>query len=242
MEWFVSEYSLPVPKELRSVIPFTYRCPDFALGTKDHIVIIELKTERGSYSSRQVADYLQLSRIRHPQERIDIGLLGPMAPGYKPPLAEAQNYGELTWSSVPELLGLAFPGDERAIWLSRFLQLAFEPSKPPGIQFPRAEDLPPSELIQAAITHALRIAPSVEKARPSGDKVERGIDVEFSSEEKARAAQKAVKDAVVKAGFSQTVGVWLWRTESTGQPATPAGQKWGRELRLFPRRSRTSSS
>ena len=46
--WFVSEFYLPVPEAWRTEIPYTYRCPDFACGAGDRVLIVELKTERGS--------------------------------------------------------------------------------------------------------------------------------------------------------------------------------------------------
>src|SRR5436190_6890274 len=56
VEWFVSEYELPVPMEWRPDIGLTYGCPDFCWATDDRVVIVELKTERGSYRKRQMAD------------------------------------------------------------------------------------------------------------------------------------------------------------------------------------------
>src|SRR5689334_14353242 len=75
LAWFVSEYDLPVPEEWRTEIPFTYRCPDFACGTADRVLILELKTERGSYQPRQMVDYLRLVRHKLPSHRSDVALL-----------------------------------------------------------------------------------------------------------------------------------------------------------------------
>jgi hypothetical protein len=88
--------------------------------------------------------------------------------------------------------------------------------------------------IEACVSHALRMAPSVAEARPQ-DKTERGLDVEFSSDDEARAAQEAVKQALEANGFGDNVSVWLWRPSSSGTPLTPAGRTTQRELRLAPR-------
>ena len=58
-EWFVSEYALPVPPEWREAIPYTYRCVDLACGDRERLLIVELKTEAGSYRADQIPDYLR---------------------------------------------------------------------------------------------------------------------------------------------------------------------------------------
>ena len=243
IEWFVSEYDLPVPPEWRGEIPFTYRCPDFACCSAGRILVVELKTEVGSYNYKQMADYLRLSRRKHPGAWVDVVLLGPMAGGFQPPRDGRQRYGELTWQAIPALLADVFPDIETAANLHSFLELDLaRPSQLP--QFPGAEPvgvLSAASSVSAASTdaeataaveHALRMAPAIAAARP-GDQVDRGIDVAFSSVEAARVAQRTVKRALNDAGYS--VGVWLWQPSSAGVPATPAGNTTGLELRLAPK-------
>lgn len=251
-QWFVSEYELPVPLEWRDQIPFTYRCPDFACGDDERVLIIELKTERGSYSAQQMVDYLRLARHRLPVPRIDVALLGPHLPGGDPPHDERQRYAEITWANLPRILQVAFPSDDLAERLSAFLvvDLAAPGVTPPkpvtrkaatppaggGGPAPTAaeQEEPPADESAAAVMHALRMAPALAMAR-SGDNTERGIDVAFESINAARGAQAQVKAALDTAGFTDRVGVWLWQPSSTGLPTTAAGRETGRELRLHPR-------
>jgi hypothetical protein len=90
IEWLVSEYELPVPPEWRADIGLTYGCPDFACRAGDHVLIIELKTERGSYRVRQMPDYIRLARRKHPDDWVDLVLLGPTRPGASPSCDERQ--------------------------------------------------------------------------------------------------------------------------------------------------------
>lgn len=232
----------------REEIPFTYRCPDFAFGDKDHVLVVELKTEPASYSAGQIVDYLRLARHRLPTARVDVALLGPHRPGATPAHDSRQRYAETTWASIPALLQEAFPGDELAAQLGRFLRSdlvvpVVVPAGPelPGIQ-PGGEGqaLPVSNRHEhvadeyaAAVAHALRTAPRVALAQP-GDGTERGIDVVFGSEKAAREAQALIKVALEEAGYSDRVGVWLWRPRSLGLPTTEAGRTTGLELRLQP--------
>lgn len=248
-DWFVSEYELPVPVKWRDEIGLTYGCPDVACRSADRILIVELKTEAGSYRRRQMPDYLRLARCKHPTESLDLALLGPGRPPDAPACDDRQRYAELTWSEVPVLLSECFPGDVVASGLARFLTdglaLRSRPERPaPSLaQFGSHVTSPPAgggnnARVAAAIEHALQLAPSVAGARPD-DSTERGIDVAFAFDSDAQAARLAVKQALADHGFARRVTVWLWRRESTGKPATPAGAKEGRELRLAPVRSMT---
>ena len=86
--------------------------------------------------------------------------------------------------------------------------------------------------------HAFRLAPSVAAAR-AGDRTERGIDVEFPTEAAARNAKAPIIEALRAEGFAELADVWLWRPESGGGPATTAGHRPRRELRLAPRLRRS---
>lgn len=237
VEWFVSEYALPVPPEWRDEIGLTYGCPDFACSAGNQVLIVELKTESGSYRKRQMSDYLRLARRKHPVEWVDVALLGPTRPGAKPHHDERQRYAELTWREVPDLLRTAFEGHPTATDLMRFLELEFAAAamRPAATADPARA--PVDELAAAAIAHARRIAPSVAGAKP-GDPTERGIDVPLTSLEAARAAQQAVRIALQADGLDEHVSVWLWQPSSSGVAATEAGREQGRELRLAPRRRR----
>lgn len=248
-EWFVSEYRLPVPMDWRQDISFTYRCPDFAFGDDDHVLVVELKTERPSYDAQQILDYLRLARHRLPTARIDVALLGPHRPGATPPHDSRQRYAETTWATIPALLQEAFPGNDLAARLGTFLQadlaaaaLASVPPELPGFQtIAESQALPgparpeqTRDAYAAAVAHALRTAPSVALAQPR-DGTERGIDVAFESENAAREAQALINVALEQAGYSDRVGVWLWRPSSMGLPTTEAGRRTGMELRLQPK-------
>ena len=118
--------------EWRGDIPFTYRCPDFACSSDDRILVVELKSEAGSYSHKQMADYLRLSRRKHPEAWVDVVRFGPIECGFVPPTDGGQRYGELTWQGIPGLLADVFPHSETAARLHCFLQLDLaRPYKPP---------------------------------------------------------------------------------------------------------------
>lgn len=242
--WFVSEYELPVPPAWRTDIPFTYRCPDFACGDGRRVLIVELKTERGSYQGRQMSDYLRLARHKLPDSWTDVALLAPHRPGAKPQRDDRQRYAELTWADVPDFLTASFPGDGRAERLAAFLaadlatphRAASTRQSQEGAREPVAsqQEVDDADRCQAAVLHALCLAPSVAAAK-SGDRTERGIDVAFQTVDVARRAQKRITQALAEAGFAEQVSVWLWQPSSTGVPTTEAGATAGRELRLAPR-------
>ena len=235
VEWFVSEYDLPVPPEWRDDIGLTYGCPDFACAVGDRVLIIELKTERRSYRRRQISDYLRLVRRKLPTAWTDVALLGPHRPNADPARDERQRYAEWTWHDIPDQLAEAFPDDDLAARLQTFLRddLARPDAVEPAVTTAVGE-VTKTDRVDAAVAHALRMAPSVAEARP-GDQVERGIDVAFPSVETAREAQQAVYAALDREGLSERVSVWLWQPSSLGVPATPAGRDTGRELRLAPK-------
>lgn len=248
LPWFVSEYALPVPPAWRSDIPFTYRCPDFACGDGSRVLIVELKTERGSYQPRQMADYLRLARHKLPDCWTDVVLLGPHRPGASPPHDDRQRYAELTWAGVPALLREHFPNDVRAAQLCAFLGV--ELARLPSAAVSRAAvpvvvddpvDVEDAARGDAAVAHALRLAPSIATAA-AGDRTERGIDVEFPTVETARHAQLRIAAALEEGGWADRVSVWLWQPSSSGKPTTDAGAAAGRELRLAPRLARLVGS
>jgi hypothetical protein len=232
--WFVSEYALPVPDEWRADIGLSYGCPDLAWGSRSRVVVVELKTERASFRRRQMSDYLRLARRKHPDEWIDMVLLGPHRPGDRPPHDPRQRYVELDWGQVPALLLSSFPHDKVAEQLARFLSQTFDAG---GVASADVRAVPAalatSELSDVAVAHAQRIAPSVAEAR-AGDRTERGINVALPSIEAARSVQEAVKASLRASDVSRRVSVWLWRTTSGGVAATEAGRATGRELRLAP--------
>ena len=176
-EWFVSEYDMPVPIEWRGDINYTYRCVDLACGDDQQLLIVELKTERQSYRPDQIPDYLRLVRHRNPSHATDVVLLGPLRPGYTPARDDGQRYAELTWDDLPPLLSQAFPTDDRAHQLGRFVEAALlstpsvrSPSLPSaaalGVQSVEPGDLAageadPRDETHTAVAHALRMAPSV---------------------------------------------------------------------------------
>jgi hypothetical protein len=245
VNWFVSEYPLPVPLEWRTEIGLTYGCPDLACAVSGHVLIVELKTERGSFRARQMSDYLRLARRRHREEWTDVALLGPTRPGDMPPHDDRQRYSELTWRDAVPLIRDVFSNDLRAQQLVDFLQVDLASGVerpqaiiPSGTRAPAARSEPGDEAdaeacVAAAVAHARRMAPSVARA-VSGDRTERGVDVAFESDDLARRAQLAVKHALEGDGLEELVTVWLWRPQSGGRPATPAGLETGRELRLAP--------
>ena len=203
------------------------------------MLIIELKTERGSYQRRQMADYLRLARYKLPESWTDVILLGPHRPGASPNHDGRQRYAELTWADVPALLHRHFGDDPRASQLSAFLNAGLaHPSASSALVSRALDTVDDVPLGDAAVGHALRLAPSVAKSAAS-DRTERGIDVEFPTVESARSAQGRVAAALDDAGWSDRVSVWLWQPASSGKPSTDAGALSGRELRLAPRRPRS---
>jgi hypothetical protein len=233
--WVVSEYQLPVPAEWRAEIGLTYGCPDFACAMGERIVILELKTERGSYRARQAADYLRLARSLHPKAPVDLVLLGPHRPGAKPPLQEAQRYAEMTWDQVPPMLREALPGCGLAGQLGRFIEDNFITPRSPETAVERSNPTEQvSDRIATAIDQALHIAPTL-VARPAEPDSQRGIDVVFANEADARAAESHIRSALTAAGHER-VTTWLWRGSSGGTPTTPSGRDSGMELRLAPRK------
>lgn len=242
--WFVSEYDLPVPPDCRDRIPFIYRCPDLATGDDEHVLIIELKTERPSYKPVQVRDFIELSRRKLPLARIDLLLLGDHRPGAAPALDALQRYAEITWHAVPDLLSQAFPEDQTATQMCTFLNLdlAAALASKPGAEHRVVEAVvSDDERDAAAVALALRLAPSVAVAL-GGDRTPRGVDVAFATDEAAYRAADLIRDAVRNAGFIDKVNVWLWRPVSGGKPATTAGHSAGRELRLQPNLKRRTGS
>jgi hypothetical protein len=254
VEWFVSEYPLPVPLEWRSDIGLTYGCPDLACSVTGHVFIIGLKTERGSFRARQMSDYLRLARRRHREEWTDVALLGPRRPGDSPPHDDRQRYSELTWHDAVPLIGDAFSGVQLAQQLVDFLRVDLASlDRPPALissgrrspadALAKAESRDGADAearVAAAVAHARRMTPSVARA-VSGDRTERGVDVVFESDELARRAQGAINRALEAEDLQQRVTVWLWRPQSGGRPATRAGLETGRELRLAPRIARRRS-
>jgi hypothetical protein len=241
--WFVSEYALPVPPAWRNDIPFTYRCPDFACGDVARVLIVELKTERGSYQPRQMVDYLRLARHTFPDCWTDVVLLGPHRPGARPPHDDRQRYAELTWADVPARLLEHFGDDPRATQLCAFLHAelarptAAATGTPARIPEDGDRDIDEAARGDAAVAHALRLAPSVATATAS-DRTERGIDVVFPTIESARRARRRVAAALQDGGWTDRVSVWLWQPASSGKPTTDAGAVAGLELRLAPRLAR----
>ncbi len=197
-----------------------------------------------------MSDYLRLARFKHPTERLDVGLLGPVRTSDAPACDDRQRYAEMTWPEIPELLTRSFPGNVMGSGLAHFLTdglaLSSRPQVPPpsraqsklAAPFAGRAAVSHDPMVAAAVEHALQLAPSVAEARP-GDSTERGIDVVFASERDARGARLAVKQALAENRFQGRITVWVWRTESTGKPLTPAGAEQGRELRLAPVRSTT---
>jgi hypothetical protein len=96
------------------------------------VLIVELKTERGSYQAKQMADYLRLARRKLPDAITDVALLASHRPGAHPSHDDRQRYAELTWHDVPALLGDVFPRHRVADALATFLsaELATTESAP----------------------------------------------------------------------------------------------------------------
>lgn len=242
IDWFVSEYELPVPPEWRDEIRLTYRAPDFACGVGNRILIIELKTEWGSYAKAQITDFLRLARRLHPDAHIDLLLLEERIRGASQDLDGRQRYAEMTWSQLASILRTEVPEQDLAIGLYRFLDTSLAggsaaqsgatcASQPQSLSQATA---PLRALIATAVDQALRMAPALEAA-PTDTRLARGIDVPFESVADLRVAEVSVREALEATGHAG-ISTWLWRTTSSGPPATPAGRDSGFELRLQPKR------
>jgi hypothetical protein len=222
----------------REEIGLTYGCPDFACGTEDRILIIELKTERGSYRARQASDYLRLARRLHPAAPIDFILLAGHRPRASPICDGQQRYAEMTWAQLPELLQVAVPDSPLAPQLAAFIASSLNPAPDLHEMTSPSDQPPPSalldDLIATAADQALHIAPALQ-ANPTDNSAERGIDVRFASNRDARAAEARIRGALTAAGYT-SVTTWLWQRSSGGTPTTPAGRETGIELRLAPKR------
>lgn len=263
VDWVTSEYSLPVPHEWRAEINLSYRCPDFAFGAANRILLLELKTEWGSYKRAQVFDFLRLARRLHPDASIDLVLLEERLRGAAFETDARQRYTEMTWAQIADLMRHEMGGNETASRLCAFLDAslasavapaslratddaavpaaASSASVPSATARERGEPsrpgggLPPLvDRIATAIDQALHIAPALAVETVTG-KAERGVNVPFASQEEAREAEAAIRAALTTAGHAG-VSTWLWRTASKGVPATPAGRAAGIELRLAPTR------
>lgn len=243
----MSEYELPVPQERQSEIGYTYRAPDFAFGSDERILLLELKTEWRSYKRAQISDFLRLARRLHPDVHIDLILLEERLRGARFELDARQRYAEVAWSEVVQLIRRELPGDDDAARLCDFLDASL-PGDPgwadrevmTGTQTPETTGDMATELsgsladrITTSVDQALHIAPAIE-ADPTNRKLARGVDVPFASETEARAAEAAIREALSHARHTG-VSTWLWRRASGGVPATPAGGAMGIELRLQPR-------
>jgi hypothetical protein len=234
IDWLVSEYALPVPEEWREEIGLIYRAPDFVCGAANRILIIELKTEWGSYSTAQITDFLRQARRLHPDADIDLILLEERHRGVHRELDSGQGYAEMTWAQLAALLRAELPGHDLATRLCDFLDLSL-PGTTTAVPAVASveESASQGDLVTTAIDQALHIAPALE-ADPGNANLTRGIDVPFASERDAREAETAIRKALVNAGHSG-VSTWLWRRASGGTPATPAGRDTSMELRIQPR-------
>lgn len=229
----ISEYELPVPIEWRTEIGYTYRCPDFACFAGQHLLLIELKTERSSYSRQQLVDYLRLARRMNPGAHIDLLLLAGHRPHAQLELGERQRYAEMTWDELADILSSEH-GTRAAAALCHFIAESLMTSPATATPDAAVEQAPVDDQVLTAVDQALRIAAALEENARSRS-IARGIDVPFPSTSHARHAGTAVRAALAGAGYAQ-VTTWLWQTSSGGQPTTPAGHSTGMELRLAPTR------
>jgi len=222
-DWFVSEYELPVPDDDRLRRGKTYGCPDFAAAWGRRLVVIELKTERGSVRAAQPVGYLELAALKHPGWLVDLVLFGPHRPLLAPPLGEGQRYGELTWADVVSLLASCWPDDESASRLAAFLSDQF-PAVPAAREPGPASAGPPPLALEAA-----RLAVEQAGAFLAGERTAAALDLRFDAADDARAVARAVNAQLsVKSPWS----LWVWTTTTGGQPLTEAGRASGIEVRL----------
>lgn len=232
LDWLVSEYELPVPREWREETGLSYRAPDLVCGVGSHILILELKTEWRSYSKAQISDFFRLARRLHPDAQIDLILLEERLRGAHQKLDARQRYAELTWAQVATVLRTELPDRDLPVRLASFIDASLPGTRPPAKAMSVLEETAAQQenLVSTAIDQALHIAPAIE-LDPNNKNLIRGIDVPFGSESDARDAEAAIRQALVRSGH-HGVTTWLWRGASGGVPATPAGRDTGIELRL----------
>ncbi|MFV2039493.1 MAG: hypothetical protein ACC660_04565 [Acidimicrobiales bacterium] len=88
------------------------------------------------------------------------------------------------------------------------------------------------DLASAAVEEALRLAPEVGDA-PSGQTVERAVDLEFRSVDDAIFVRKRINEALAVAEWGDAVSAWVWESDRHQRGAlTDRGRSVGWELRL----------
>ncbi len=145
-----------------------------------------------------------------------------------PTLDGRQRYAKLTWTDILPINADVFCDDPLAAKLTEFLDTVVIPA--PAMK----PALEPNDRIDAAVFHAMRIAPAL-NGKVGDTKADRGKDVAFIDVEEARVAERAIRAALADAGLEK-VTTWLWRPQSSGTPQTDSGAEVGFELRLAPSR------
>jgi hypothetical protein len=226
--------------------------PDWAVMWRDHIWLIELKTERSSHRADQVPYYFDLAHHHFADRQVLLTYLtGPMSlQTFRP--ESPDRYAHLQWHGIADLIGEVWADtDGPAVpqLLGSIGDLGLTPSawrvsvtrvapEPPEVSAARSDGLEQGVEIDRrdAVAEGKQLA-----AATRDDELQRAISVPASNLEELQSWRLELR--VWLAGSPEgdalrRVMPWIWRAESSGgRAATEAGEASGYELRLSRYRS-----
>jgi hypothetical protein len=219
--------------------------PDQAVVWADRVLLIELKTERGSHRPGQCETYLELGRHHYPAKPVDLIYITPTATyGLRADAHELSRYRHLTWPEIAVLIEqvwLSGPNaDERELaqFLLAFLGSLDQPREaressvlPPVVVAPsppapvRVPTPPSGDWTTEALDSAAAVA---------SDHGQRAVSIEVTDPERLVDARIELGDRLQATGGELSrVRPWIWRqAQSGGKPLTELGERTGYELRL----------
>lgn len=226
---FVDELDLPArPKDVRGC------APDYAVVTPSRLWMVELKTERSSHRSDQVASYFALARHHHPKVRVDLTYLtGPgLTPSVEPP--PGSRFAHVTWDDVLPLVDAAWPAptEEQRLLVDQLhdvlggLGTPWRQWRADRLAIPPEPDYDERDPEQEALELARLTA---------ADRGQRALDFEATDLDQLKELRADVAALIDAEGGSAIhhVRPWIWSAATTdGEPLTEAGATVGYELRL----------
>jgi hypothetical protein len=197
--------------------------PDYGVLTSTRLWIIELKTERGSHRSGQVASYFELGRHHHPDLRIDLTYLTPGMSAVAAGAPDGSRFAQVTWDQVMPLITATW-GDASGTTRALHDALA-EAVAGIGTSWTVWRQKTLNDLTALA-TRVARLT--------AQDGQQRAMDYAAGSLGELQELRLAVRDEFRRPESPlREVTPWLWsEATSGGQPLTPAGRVHGYELRF----------